>query len=107
MEKKKAETELERLRATDVTRSKIVKETAQQTAEDVYYTKIKYAKATSYSQKQEAEAYFYRASKEADAQRIRATKEADSHLYTKKKEAEGLNELARAYGATVDALGGP
>ena len=41
------------------------------------------------------------------AQDIRTTKEADAAFYARKKEAEGLTEIAKAYGQMADVLGGP
>jgi flotillin len=37
----------------------------------------------------------------------RQNKEADAQYYQKKREAEGMIEMAKAYGAMVGALGGP
>jgi len=37
----------------------------------------------------------------------RESKEADAAFYRKKREAEGLIEMAKAYGALVEVLGGP
>ncbi|KAL1967845.1 hypothetical protein VTN77DRAFT_2534 [Rasamsonia byssochlamydoides] len=96
VETKRAETELERLRATDVTKSKIAREAAQEKADAAYYTEQKAADASFYKQKMEADAQYYRQNKEADAQ-----------FYQKKREAEGIMEMAKAYGAMVNVLGGP
>ena len=96
VEQKKAETELERLRATDVTRSKIARETAQQKADGAYYTETKHADAKFYAQKQSAEGQY--------AKEIR---EADAAFYAKKKEAEGISAVAGAYRDLADVMGGP
>ena len=37
----------------------------------------------------------------------RQSNEADAAFYTQKREAEGALEMAKAYGALVDVLGGP
>lgn len=37
----------------------------------------------------------------------RATKEAEAAFLSKQKEAQGLAEMAKAYGALADVLGGP
>ncbi|RAK95187.1 flotillin domain protein [Aspergillus ibericus CBS 121593] len=93
---KRAETELERLRAEQVTKSKVERESAQEAADAAFYTEQKAADAQLYKQRMEADAAYYRQSKEADAA-----------YYTQKREAEGALEMAKAYGALVDVLGGP
>ena len=111
VETKKAETELERLRAKDLVKSKIARETAQQdadarlyqqsksadgqryleqqTAEGKYFSSLKSADAKVYSQKQEAETNLFRQTKDTEATFFRQMKEADASYYAKKKEAEG------------------
>ena len=37
----------------------------------------------------------------------RATKEAEAAFFSKKKEAEGITEMAKAYGQMSEVLGGP
>ncbi|KAL1982360.1 hypothetical protein VTN96DRAFT_1391 [Rasamsonia emersonii] len=96
VETKRAETELERLRATEVTKSKVAREAAQQKADATFYSEQKAADASLYKQKMEADAQYYRQNKEADAQ-----------FYQKKREAEGITEMAKAYGALINVLGGP
>jgi flotillin len=56
VETKRAETELERLRATDITKSKIAREAAQQKADATYYTEQKAADGSFYREKMEADA---------------------------------------------------
>jgi len=96
VESSRAATELERLRAVDVTKSKIARETAEQKADAAFYTEQKAADASLYKQKLDTDAAYYRQSKEADAA-----------YYRKKREAEGIAEVAKAYGAMADVLGGP
>jgi flotillin len=118
VEQKKAETELERLRATDVTKSKIAKEVAQQNADAAYYTEVKGADGAMYAQSKnaeiaafrqtkEAEATYFRQVKEADASFYARQKQAEADVYAKQKEAEGIAAKAKAYGALADVLGGP
>lgn len=107
VEQKKAETELERLRATDVTKSKIAREIAQQKADGSYYTEVKGADAHIYAQSKDAEATYYRQVKEADAVFYARQKEAEADAYAKQKEAEGIAAKATAYSALADVLGGP
>ena len=56
VEAKRAATELERLRANDVTKSKVARESAQENADAGFYTKQKSADAHLYSQKLAADA---------------------------------------------------
>jgi len=56
VETKRAETELERLRAIDVTKSKIARESAQEKANAAFYTEQKAADSHLYKQKMEADA---------------------------------------------------
>ena len=107
VETKKADTELERLRATDVTKSKIARETAQQRADASYYTETKGADARVYSQQKEAEIAQFRQQRDAEAAYFRGIKEADAAFYAKKKEAEGIAALAASYKDMAEVLGGP
>lgn len=106
VELKKAETELERLRATDVTRSKIARETAQQKADAAFYTETKNADGHMYSQRQDAEAAYFRQTRDAEAVYARQIKEADATFYAKKKEAEGIAAVAEAYKGMAEVMGG-
>jgi flotillin len=56
VESKRAATELERLRATDVTKSKIARESAQESANALYYADVKGADGSLYRSKAEVEA---------------------------------------------------
>jgi flotillin len=107
VEQKKAETELERLRATDVTKSKIARETAQQKADAAYYTETKNADAKIYSQRQDAEGAYFRQLKDAEGVYARQIKEADAAFYAKKKEADGIAAMAEAYKSMAEVMGGP
>ena len=107
VEQKKADTELERLRATDVTKAKIAKETAQQKADAAFYTETKSADAHIYSQRQNAEAAYFAQLRDAEAVYARQIKEADAAFYAKKKEAEGISAVAEAYTKMAEVMGGP
>ncbi|PLB47079.1 hypothetical protein P170DRAFT_438795 [Aspergillus steynii IBT 23096] len=96
VENKRAETELERLRAEQVTKSKVERESAQEKADAAFYTEQKAADARLYRQKVEADAAFYRQRQDADAA-----------FYQQTREAEGMLEMSKAYGALVNVLGGP
>ena len=106
VETKKADTELERLRATDVTKAKIARETAQQRADASYYTALKSADGRVYSQKRDAETNLFQQTKDAEANFFREIKEADATCYAK-KEAEGISAVANAYKGMVEVMGGP
>jgi len=118
VEEKRAAMELEKQRATQVTRAKIERESAQEQADAELYSAQQRSNAVQYDQKAEAEAAFYRTAKAADAHFYKLTKEADAMLAAKekeaeaifiqkKKEAEGITEMAKAYGHLADVLGGP
>ncbi|KAF2152698.1 hypothetical protein K461DRAFT_278931 [Myriangium duriaei CBS 260.36] len=140
VEQKKAEMELERLRATVVTKAKIDRESAQEKADASAYAQSKSADAQRYadtataeaaliktSRKADAELYakqkdvegallktqknadahLYAAQREAEGSLVQRQKDADANLYVKQREAAGLLELAKAYGALADVLGGP
>ncbi|MCJ1484028.1 hypothetical protein MMC06_004196 [Schaereria dolodes] len=96
VETKRAEMELERLRATDLVHAKIERESAQQKSDAKFYSDTKGADGAFYKQKQDVEASYYR-----------ATKEAEASYFSKKKEAEGVAEMAKAYGDLANVLGGP
>jgi flotillin len=129
LEKKRAEMELERLRAIDVTRAKIKKESDQQKADADLYTQQKSAEGAQFKQKADADALLYRKTKDAEANLITKQQEADAAFYAKKraaeaeyfaaerqaeanyiirkKEADGLSEMAKGFGELANALGGP
>ena len=107
VEQKKAETELERLRATDVTKAKIARETAEQKADAVYYTDAKKADVTFYSEAKNADAHVYAQRQEAEAVYALQVKEADAALYARRMEAEGITVVAQAYKGMAEVMGGP
>lgn len=114
VETKRAEMELERLRAIDVTKSKIARESAEQTADASLYTNQSNADGALYKQQRDADGALYRSTKDAEIKRVQAeaafyksTKEADAEYYTKKKQAEAMQEIAKAYGSLAQVMGGP
>lgn len=107
VETKRAEMELERRRATELVSARIAKESAQQKADAQFYTDTRGADGKLYKERQDAEALAFRVTKQVEADFFRATKEAEANYYTKKKEAEAMQEMAKAYGAMSDVLGGP
>ncbi|KAI4164872.1 MAG: hypothetical protein LQ342_001505 [Letrouitia transgressa] len=96
VETKRAEMELERIRAIDLVQAKIKRESAQQVADAKFYSDTKSADGELYKQHRAADAAYYR-----------TTKEAEASFYTTKKEAEALMETAKAYGQMSEVFGGP
>ncbi|MCJ1273423.1 hypothetical protein MMC21_001214 [Puttea exsequens] len=136
VELKRAEMELERMRATDLVQATIKKESAQQAAEAKLfsetknadgmrykqqqdaeaklYSETKHAEGTLYRERQDAEASYYRVAKQAEASLYAERKaaealnaKAEASYFAKKKEAEGMIEMAKAYGHMSEVLGGP
>ncbi len=107
VESKKAGTELERLRAKDLVRAQIAKETAQQEADAELYKQLKIADAKAYAERQDAEAQLFKQQKQIQANVERQTKEADANYHAKLREAEATQAQAKAYMALAEAFGGP
>ncbi|PUU84233.1 flotillin domain-containing protein [Tuber borchii] len=132
VEKKRAEMELERLRAVDVVKSVIARETQEQKADAAAYTTKKTqtasdaklyqqqkstdaaqyetqksADARQYSTVKAAEADYLARVKKAEADLITAEKAAQATFVTRKREAEGMLEMAKAYQALSQVMGGP
>lgn len=107
VEEARAVTELERLRATKVTAAKISRESAQEAADAHLYTESKNADAQQYNQRAEADAVQYRKARDAEATLVTKQKEAEAHFIMQKRQADGLIEMAKAYTALAEPLGGP
>jgi flotillin len=107
VENKRAETEMERLRALDVVKATILREAKEQAANAKNYSEKADADAALYRQQKEADAKAYTLSIEADAAYHARTKEAEAAYVAKAKEAEGLEKMAAAYSKLSTALGGP
>ncbi|EWC46561.1 hypothetical protein DRE_04284 [Drechslerella stenobrocha 248] len=128
VEAKRAQTELERLRATDVTKAMAKRETDKEAADAKFYTQNRNADAEFYTLNKDADARFYTQNRDADALIYKKTKEveaaylqatraaeanyfakereAQANLITRKLEAEGISALAKSYGELSQALGG-
>ena len=118
VEEKRAAMELERLRAKQVTKAKIDRESAQEKADADQYTEQKRSDAHAYNQQKDAEAVLFKRTKEAEADLLSKEKQAQANYVLKereaeasyigrKKEADGLKEMASAYGELSKVLGGP
>ena len=103
VEVKRAEMELERMRATDLVQATIKREAVQQQAEGKLFSEQKTADGLLYKQRQDAEALLFAESKAAEA----VMRKADASYYSQKKEAEAMVEKAKAYGHLAQVLGGP
>lgn len=133
VELKRAGAEIERLRATDVVKATISRESKQQAADAAAYAVEADARAnqeasqrkadaaayqTKISAEAQAEAHFqqttkntdaatYKTRNDAEAWSFAAQKRADAELVQKLKEAEGISAMADAYGKLSQAFGGP
>lgn len=106
VETKKAGTELERLRAKDLVKSKIARETAEQDADAAYYKSNRVADSKAYAERQEAEAHFFTTEQATKASVSRQMQEADAVYHQKMREAEALKAQAEAYKHMAEAFGG-
>lgn len=129
VEVKRAFTELERLRATDVVKATIAREAKQQAADAKnyeeqaradaeFYSQQKKTDAAAYKQQATATASFYAEQKAADAAAYQvrvaaeaaldaAQKQAEAELVRQQKTAAGLSAMAGAYADLSRAFGGP
>lgn len=129
VETRRAQTELERLRATDVVKATIARESKQQAADAknyeeqarsnaALYSEQKAADAAAYKQQAQANATLYAEQKAADANAYTvkmaaeasfqaAAKEAEADLIRQQKAAAGLSAMAGAYSDLSHAFGGP
>ncbi|KAK5992011.1 Flotillin-like protein 2 [Cladobotryum mycophilum] len=96
VEMKRAAAEIERLRARDVVKATIARESKQQAADASAYETSAQARANQEAAQMQAD---------AEAYKIRAA--ADAELVSKLKEAEGVTAMAHAYGKLSHAFGGP
>lgn len=118
VEVKRAAAEMERLRAQDVVKATIIRESKQQAADASAYEIEARAKAEQEASERASDAVFYASSKNADADayktRVAAEanqdarqRDAEAHLISTLKEAEGIAAMADAYGKLSGAFGGP
>ncbi|KAG7140445.1 Flotillin-like protein 1 like [Verticillium longisporum] len=122
VEIKRAAAEVERLRARDVVKATIARESKQQDADARAYEIEADAKANFEKSQRETDALAYktqmdadaaiaadfnRTTKAADADAYAARTRAEAHLIATQKEAAGMLAMAEAYGKMADAFGGP
>ncbi|KAF4451238.1 hypothetical protein F53441_5781 [Fusarium austroafricanum] len=133
VEIKRAAAEMERLRATDVVKATIARESKQQAADAsayeveadarahqeasqrkadaaAYQTKISADAdaAASYARiTKNTDAAAYQTRNDAEAYNYAAQQRAEAELVAKLREAEGISAMAEAYGKMAQAFGGP
>ncbi|KAE8453168.1 hypothetical protein EG329_011235 [Mollisiaceae sp. DMI_Dod_QoI] len=107
VEVKRAQTELERLRASDVVKATISRESKQQAADAKNYEEQARSNAALYSEQKSADAHAYKVRIEAEARYLAAAKEAEADLIRQQKAAAGLSAMAGAYSDLSHAFGGP
>ncbi|PMD54627.1 putative Flotillin-like protein 1 [Hyaloscypha bicolor E] len=107
VETKRAQTELERLRATDVVKATIARESKQQAADAKNYEEQARSNAALYSEQKAADAHAYKVRIEAEARFLAAAKDAEALLVRQQKEAAGMSAMAGAYADLSHAFGGP
>lgn len=106
VEVKRAAAEMERLRAHDVVRATIARESKQQAADAKAYEVQAEARAGLDAANQRTEADAYKIRTQADAANYAALKDAEAKLQRQLKEAEGMAAMAEAYGKMAQAFGG-
>jgi flotillin len=90
VEEKRAHMELERQRATTVTKAVIARESDQQKADALLYTQRKNAEAHQTQKQAETDALFYRQTRDADAKLFTIQQDAAGYFEKKTKEAEAV-----------------
>jgi len=107
VEVKRAITELERLRASDVVKATITREAKQQAADAKLYEEKAKAQASQFAEQTAADAHAYKLRINAEAAYLAAAKEAEAQLIRQQKEAAGMSAMAGAYADLSRAFGGP
>lgn len=107
VEVKRAAAELERLRATDVVKASIQRESAQQAADAKAYQVTADAKASYDKSVRTTDASAYKTRTDAEAWSHAAITNADAKLQKELKEAQGMVARAEAYAKMAQAFGGP
>jgi flotillin len=123
VENKRAQTELERLRATDVVKATIARESKQQAADAKNYEEQARSNAgmfpvrhcswflanifpALYSEQKAADAHAYKVRIEAEARYVAAAKDTEALLVRQQKEAAGMSAMAGGYKDMSIAFGG-
>lgn len=104
---KRAAAEMERLRATDVVKATIARESKQQAADADAYEIAANARAAQEANQRQADATAYKTRVDAEAENFATQQAADADVVRKLKEAEGISAMADAYTKLSAAFGGP
>lgn len=104
---KRAAAEIERLRATDVVKATIARESKQQAADATAYEVTANARADQDAKQRLADATAYKTRVDAEAANFATQQAADADVVRKLKEAEGISAMADAYTKLSSAFGGP
>ncbi|TWU71660.1 hypothetical protein ED733_003400 [Metarhizium rileyi] len=107
VEIKRAGAEVERLRASDVVKATIQRESKQQAADAGAYTVTANARASQEAKQREADAEAYKTRVDAEADNYAAHQSAEANVVRQLKEAEGIAAMADAYAKLAGAFGGP
>lgn len=107
VEIRRAAAETERLRAQEVVRATIERESKQQAADAAAYETEAAARAAAEGHQRQADGEGYAIRATAEAEAFAAEKRAEADAVRRMKEAEGIAALAEAYGKMSDAFGGP
>ncbi|KND94255.1 Flotillin-like protein 3 [Tolypocladium ophioglossoides CBS 100239] len=107
VEVRRAAAELERLRAKDVVKATIARESKQQAADAAAYEVAADARARQEAAQRHADAAAYATRVDAEAAAFATQQAADADVVRKLKEAEGISAMADAYAKLGQAFGGP
>ncbi|KAG6017913.1 hypothetical protein E4U54_001241 [Claviceps lovelessii] len=107
VELKRAAAEVERLRARDVVKATIARESKQQAADAAAYEVAADARARQEANQRMADADVYKTRVDAEADNYAAQKHAEARAISQIKEAEGIAAMADAYAKLSTAFGGP
>ncbi|KAG6009444.1 hypothetical protein E4U21_002359 [Claviceps maximensis] len=107
VELKRAGAEVERLRARDVVKATIARESKQQAADAAAYEVAADARAQQEAQQRMTDAHVYKKRVDAEADNYAAQRHAEAHAISQIKEAEGIAAMADAYAKMASAFGGP
>ncbi|GAO17464.1 hypothetical protein UVI_02051970 [Ustilaginoidea virens] len=107
VEMKRAAAEVERLRARDVAKATVARESKQQAADAAAYEVSADARARREAKQRLADAEAYKTRVEAEAAAHAVQQAAAARAVQQAKEAEGVAAMADAYAKLAGALGGP